>query len=233
MSQNHANDAIDSYFEIERRFNHFLTAVTFKSEHLKVHSPLLAGILLDTGSLVESMLKSAMDNPRYDNTADIAAIRARRYVAAPPYYNVNDSRTVFRPDQFYAKKVWFLSRSDSSFPWHAWMNAAGPHPKWWQSYNHVKHDRFGNMAEAKLGTIMHAMEATFLVLVQTLDFRDTLVSRGMIRSSTLNTQELRAAAIAWEPLHTPAVVVAVSSLFGYKYISHGSRRQAVDVSVFL
>lgn len=151
--QSHAIDALDSFLALEKRFEGFLGAVTFKSEHLKVHSPMLASILLDTGSLVESVLKSGMDNARYDGISNIAQIRTKRYSTTSPYYTINDSRTVFRPDQFYGKKVWFIPRSDSSFPWHAWQSANGSHPKWWTAYNRVKHDRFGNIKEAKLEPI--------------------------------------------------------------------------------
>jgi hypothetical protein len=232
VAQTHALDAIESFLELERRFVQFCSAVTFIPAHSKVHSPTLAGLLLDCGSLSESIFKSAMDNTRYDTTANIAVIRAKRYAITSPYYNINDSRSVFRPDQFYAKKVWYIPRSDSSFPWHAWQQNT-KNPSWRKSYNNVKHDRFGNISQAKLGTVMHAMQATFLSLVQTLDFREDLIKLGIIRSPTLDVAELLASATHWEPLPTNEVVFAKSQVFGYKYKSTGSPRNANDISVFL
>lgn len=232
MAQEHAVDALDSFLALEKRFGDFLDAVTFKSEHLKVHSPMLASILLDTGSLVESVLQSGMDNIRYDGTNAIANIRGKRYSNTRPYYTINDSRTVYRPDQFYAKKVWFLPRSDSSFPWHAWQKANGPHPKWWTAYNKVKHDRFGEIKKAKLGIVMHALEGAFLVLVQCLDFRETLAVRGIIRCRALMLAQLKPIVALWEPLETPETVIARSQFFGYQFLSTGSPRQAVDVGTF-
>lgn len=128
VAKDHAIDALDSFLSLEGRFRDFLRAVTFKKEHLKVHSPMLTSILLDAGSLSESVLKSGMDNARYNSRPNIASIRAKRYTTNPPYYTLNDSRTVYRRDQFYAKKIWFLPRSDSSFPWHSWQKATGSHP---------------------------------------------------------------------------------------------------------
>jgi len=232
MAEEHAIDALDSFLSLERRFGEFLNAVTFKSEHLKVHSPMLTSILLDAGSLVESVLKSGMDNSRYDGIANIATIRGKRYSTSSPYYTVNDSRTIYRSDQFYAKKVWFLPRSDSSFPWHSWQTANGPHPRWWKAYNSVKHDRFGSMKEGKLGTVMHALGGTFLVLAQCLDFRDTLVVRGIIQGPGLKISELKPIASQWEPFQTQTIVFAKSQFFGYKFLSTGSPKQAVDVGVF-
>lgn len=232
MATTHANDAIDSFLELEKRFAHFLSAVTFKTEHLKVHSPLLAGLLLEAGSLSESIFKSAMDNGRYNAQPNIAVIRAKRYSTVPPYYNINDSREVFRADQLYHKRVWFLPRSDRSFPWAAWMKAVPTHPKWWRSYNKVKHGRFDHIADAKLGTVMHALGGAFLVLVQTLDYRATLVERGIIRSRNITAAQLRAVASGWEVLQTPESVIARTELFGYKFLSQGSPRQANDVSIF-
>jgi hypothetical protein len=232
MSQIHALDAIESFLEIEKRFVAFCNVVTFIPAHQKVHSPVLASLLLDCGSLSESIFKSAMDNPRYNGIPGVTAIRAKRYSGTAPYYNINDSRTVFRPDQYYGKKVWYIQRSDSSFPWHAWQQATG-NPSWWKSYNNVKHDRFGNIAQAKLGTVMHAMQATFLVLVQTLDFREDLIKLGIIRSPSLNVAALLANATQWEPLLVQDVVYAKSLAFGYKFKSTGSQGNATDISVFL
>jgi hypothetical protein len=231
MANVHANDAVDSFFELEQRFAEFLSVVTFKSEHLRVHSPFLASVLLDAGSLVESIFKSALDNARYNNIPNIAAIRQRRYNTVPPYYTINDSRAAFRSDWLYARRVWFIPRGDRSFPWSAWMQRAG-HPRWWTSYNRVKHDRFAGIHEAKLGTVMHALGGAFLLLVQTLDFRVTLVDRGIIRSPGLQASVLRPIAAGWEPLATDQVVIARSQFFGYKFQSTGSPQQANDVSVF-
>lgn len=173
-----------------------------------------------------------MDNPRYNGVTDIAAIRGKRYATSSPYYNVNDSRNVFRPDQFYAKKVWYIPRSDSSFPWHAWQQKT-KNPLWWKSYNNVKHDRFGNIGHAKLGTVMHAMQATFLSLVQTLDYREDLIKLGIIRSPTLAVAALLICASNWEPLPTNDLVFAKSQVFGYKFKTNGSLGNATDISVFL
>lgn len=232
MAATHANDAIDSFLELERRLQTFVSVVTFKSDHLKVHSPFLAGLLLDAGSLSESIFKSAMDNPRYNGVPNIAAIRAKRYATTTAYYNISDSRTVFRSDQLYHKRAWYLPRSDRSLPWAAWMKSTAVHPKWWKSYNNVKHDRFGHMKQAKLGTVMHALGGTFLALIQTLDFREALVERGIIRCRNINAATLRGIVNAWEPLQTNETVVARTDLFGYKFLSTGSPKQADDISVF-
>lgn len=88
------------------------------------------------------------------------------------------------------------------------------------------------MKEGKLGTVMHALGGTFLVLAQCLDFRETLVVRGVIRCRRLTTANLKSLAQAWEPLNTPHEVYARTELFGYKYLSTGSPKQAVDVSIF-
>lgn len=232
MANDHAMDALDSFLSLEKRFGEFLNAVTFKSEHLRVHSPMLTSILIDTGSLVESVLKSGMDNARYNGIGNIGVIRGKRYSTTQPYYTINDSRAVYRSDQFYGKKVWFLPRSDSSFPWHAWQRANGPHPKWWKAYNAVKHDRFGKMKEGKLGIVMHALGGAFLALVQCLDFRETLIVRGIIRSDALTTAQLKPVAAQWEPLATGGIVYARSQYFGYKYLTTGNPKQAVDVGVF-
>jgi hypothetical protein len=46
---------------------------------------------------------------------------------------------------------------------------------WWHAYNKVNTLASKTPSKAKLGTVMHAMKALFLVIVQTVDFRETLV----------------------------------------------------------
>ncbi len=233
MAVAHADIAIDSFRELETRLAAFLRAVPFNSRHQRVHSPLLASLLLDCCSLIESVLKSAMDNVRYNGAANIAQLRNMRYADHPPYLNINHLRTVFRPDSFYTKQVWLLSQGDVSIPWYLWRTAQVSHPRWWRAYNDVKHARFNNESHATLGATVHAMEALFLVLVQCLDYRARLVERGLIRARGISTAQLSAAVIVWEPLPTGAVVIAVSELFAYKFKSNGSPNQAAELAEFL
>jgi hypothetical protein len=232
MAAIHADTALESFYEIEHRFGDVLRAVPFDAAHSKVYSPLLASLLLDACSLTESILKSSMDHARYNGVHNIAQHRTRRYATAPPHLNANDLRSVFRSDQFYAKRVWFLPRADPSFPWYAWRKANGT-PKWWTAYNRVKHNRLGNASSATFHQTGHALQGTFLALIQCLDFRDRLVERGVIRSRGLNVVALRPIATAWEPLLTPGAVVAASRLFGYRFTSTGFPAQAIDAHDFL
>ncbi len=234
MASHHADTAIESFLELERRLEHFTRTIPFAPEHLRVHSPLLASLLLDACSLIETVLKSAMDNSRYDAVANIAQLRARRYAAAPPFLNINDLRVVFRADMLYAKPVWYLPHGSSSFPWYVWRQANG-NPSWWKTYNEVKHSRFENSRFASLGTTTHAMKALFLVLVQTLDYRERLVDRGMIRRDKRTINNLKADVAQWETTQDNwnTLIVATSSLFGYRFLHQAHPAHAKDASVFL
>ncbi len=80
---------------------------------------------------------------------------------------------------------------------------------------------------------MHAMKALFLVIVQTLDFRETLVMRGIIRSRGMTVAALRPIAAVWEQLVTPGTVIGATPLFGYKFLSADGIGHAEDTSYFL
>lgn len=82
MAIEHADTAVESFRELELRLTEFLRAVPFEPAHHRVFSPVLASLLLDACSLAESILKSTMDNARYNGVANIAQHRARRYAAA-------------------------------------------------------------------------------------------------------------------------------------------------------
>ncbi|MCW5664632.1 MAG: hypothetical protein KIT35_12410 [Piscinibacter sp.] len=234
MAADHADTALEGFLELERRFQNFTRTIPVATEHLRVHSPVLASILLDACSLTETSLKSAMDNARYNNIPNIAQHRARRYAAAPPHLNINDLRTVFRSDMLYSKPVWYLPHGSASYPWYVWRRPNG-HPAWWTAYNTVKHSRFEQARSATLGTTMHAMKALFLVLVQTLDFRERLVERGVIHRERRTIANLKADVAQWEVIqdgwNTP--IVARSSLFGYRFLSQMNSTHAQDASEFL
>ena len=234
MSVDHADNAIESFLELERRFEDFVRAVPIAPEHNRVHSPLLASILLDTCSLIETVLKSTMENARYNGIQNIANIRGMRHSQNPPYLNIGHLKTVFRPDMFYGKPVWYLPRGESSFPWYLWRNQNG-HPRWWDEYNSVKHSRFENASKATLLTTLHALKGLFLVLVQSLEFRDRLVERGVVRAKDLRMQQLRAYVQSWEPFHVAwqNPIVATTKLFGYKFLTDGSPNRASDPTIFL
>jgi hypothetical protein len=163
MATEHANVAIESFLDLERRLEAFVRAVPIAPEHTRVHSPLLGSILLDACSLLESVLKSSMDNARYNGVVDIANIRAMRYSDRPPFLNIGHLRTVFKADMFYSKPVWYLPKGETSRPWYVWRNQTGQ-PKWWDSYNDLKHSRFQNASKATLLTTLHALKGVFLAL---------------------------------------------------------------------
>lgn len=232
MAGEDARDAIESFLNLEERLAAFCRIVPFVSAHYRVHSPTLASMLLDCGSLSESIFKSTMDHSHYDARPGVVVARTRRAATAPPYYNIADSRRVFRSDQLYNKSVWYIPRSDSSMPWHAWQRQTG-NPAWWGAYNSVKHSRFANQSKATLSTVMHATGATFLQLVCSLDYRDELINQGVIRSSAMDVASLKATLVGMEPFTSPSVIIARSGVFGYKYRTSGSPGYAKDISAFL
>lgn len=233
MAVGHADVAIESFLELENRLADFVRAVPLDAAHLRTYSPVLASLLLDSCSFIEATLKSTMDNARYDAIPGIAAIRAKRVAVAPPYLTINDLRTVFRADAFYLKRVWFLPRAQGSFPWYEWRRPAVRHPAWWRAYNSVKHDQFENATDARYGDTVHSLEAAFLVLVQSLEFRRRLVERGIVRCRTIGAAALIPIASHWEQLPTPEIVVATTRLFGFKFRTNGSPTFASDISMFI
>jgi hypothetical protein len=231
-----ADIALEGFLDLERRFESFVRVVPVAPEHNSVYSPALTSILLDTCSMVETVLKSSMDNARYNTINNITAIRAKRYTQNWPYLNINDLRAVFKADTFYAKPVWYLPRNQRSFPWYAWRKTHG-HPKWWDAYNSVKHSRFQQVKKASLLTTLHALKGLFLALVQSPEFRLGLINRGVIRcnGTGLGIQHLQQHVVLWEPIQVAwlAPVTARSELFGYKFLTSGSPLHATDPTIFL
>lgn len=234
MATEHADIAIESFLDLERRFEAFVRAVPITPEHNRVHSPILGSILLDACSLLESVLKSSMDNARYNGINNIANIRAMRYANSPPFLNIGHLRTVFKADMLYSKPVWYLPKGETSRPWYVWRNQTGQ-PSWWHAYNALKHSRFQNASQATLLTTLHALKGVFLALVQSLDYRPRLIDRGLLRCSGIGIQYVRTHVVQWEPIPVAwqAPIVIRTTLFGYKYLATGSPAHATDPTIFL
>jgi len=107
------------------------------------------------------------------------------------------------------------------------------HPAWWKAYNDTKHNRFGNATQATMGTTLHAVKGAFLALITSLEFRTRLCERGIIRSKGLTHAQLKIAASGWEQIASPGLIVAVTPLLGYKFLTTGHPDAATDSSVFL
>lgn len=208
-----------SYTTVEDDFINYLDYVPWTHDHRKVWSPKLANLLLNTGSLIDSIFRSYLNRPTVDLGEDIDKIRGKRNP------NINDFQKVY--ENVYScsnREVHLLSTEEKLTPWSNWQKQNSP-PDWWTAYNHVKHNRFENKTEANLENTLYALSGLFLVCVLLKEFRLYLVDIGIIKwrwQLKVDETHLKDIMKENEPVPSPLFpIIAKSKLFGYVVRSTG------------
>ena len=211
-----------SYTTVEDDFINYLDYVPWTHDHRKVWSPKLANLLLNAGSLIDSILRSYLNNPTVDLVEDIDKIRGKR----EQDININDFQKVYeKVYSFSNREVYLLSTEEKLTPWSNWQNQ-NSHPDWWTASNKVKHNRFENKTEANLENTLYALSGLFLVCVLLKEFRRYLVDIGIIKQSgwhaKVDETHLKDIMKENEPVPEPLFpIIAKSKLFGYVVRSTG------------
>ncbi|MGB2841414.1 MAG: hypothetical protein WBC40_02870 [Halobacteriota archaeon] len=204
-----------SYTTVEDDFINYLDYVPWTHDHRKVWSPKLANLLLNTGSLIDSIFRSYLNRPTVDLGEDIDKIRGKRNP------NINDFQKVYENVySFSNREVYLLSTEEKLTPWSNWQKQNSP-PDWWTAYNHVKHNRFENKTEANLENTLYALSGLFLVCVLLKEFRSILVDIGIIKGNHLAKGYLRSLLKKDERIDEAEPIIAKSKIFGYVFRTEG------------
>lgn len=163
---------IAAYNRVERELEDFLGSIPLEPAHLTVWSPILASIILEAGSELDSLWK--------------LQLRASGSESA--------NATIKEHFEQFGKcmvKKWLVVWSDegqkiSPFaPWDAISTFDKAHYEplpWWQAYNALKHDRWENKREATIKNAVLAIGGLFLAIVHSPIMEDALLESGWIHT---------------------------------------------------
>lgn len=206
-----------SYTSVEDDFIDYLNYVPWTQAHKGVWSPELAKLLLNIGSLIDSILRSYLNNPTVDSVEDIDKIRRKR----EQDINISDFQKVYeKVYSFSNREVYLLSTEEKLMPWSNWQNQ-NSRPDWWIAYNDVKHNRFENKTKATLENTLYALSGLFLVCVLLKEFRPNLVDMGIIRGGNFDKDHLELELREDEPIDIEEPTIAKSKLFKYNFWIQG------------
>ena len=206
--------AWSSYTSVEDDFIDYLNYVPWTHGHKKVWSPKLANLLLNIGSLIDSIFRSYLDSPTVDLVEDIDKIRGKRNP------NINDFQKVYeKVYSFSNREVYLLSTEGKITPLSNWKNQKSP--DWWTAYNQVKHNRFENKTEATLEKTLYALSGLFLVCVLLKEFRPNLVDIEIIKGGSFDKDHLELVLREDEPIDEVEPIIAKSKLFKYTFLISG------------
>ncbi len=204
------NTAIEQYTNLEEEFIRYLRYVPLDENHFTVWSLVLGDLLNNTGSVIDSFLKNAINSDQFDHIQNIEKMREDHNMTSyrrifDNYYNIHD------------KGIFENKTLSKITPFSSWGNDKSP--DWWKDYTDLKHDRFTNQKKATFKTTLEALGGLFLLNVIHLETRMILFRDGFIHApKPLDHSRFREIVSKIEPLdniHRP--IFAKSRLFGYVF----------------
>ena len=201
------------YINLENEFLEFLKYVPLEKDHYKVWSPFLGNMLNNTGSVIDSFLKTSLFSDTFDDIDDVQD--ARKRFESNIKLDMNIYRSVFEKKYDLSKKKIFDLKTYSPFlPFSAWEKEKSLN--WWADYTNYKHDQFTNRHKASLRTTLDALGGLFLLNVIHLETRMILFREGFIQStSPLFGESVLEIIVNLEPFKSHNKIRAKSRLFGY------------------
>ena len=199
---------VAAYERTERRLDEFLAVLPLQSAHLQVWSPVLASVVLEVGSRLDSLWKLQLRAMRrMDGRAKI-----------PDYFRAFGSVVADR---------WLVLWADEGQkvnPFAPWQQVSSgqktkyaPLP-WWQAYNHLKHDRWKHKEKATVRNAVLAVGGLFLAIIHC-----PMMGEALQESRWLHTDwnpEIVAANINDDSTFDGTQASFESSLFSYA-VAHG------------
>lgn len=153
------------YQDLERQFQDFLEYVPYMSGNETVYSFKLLNLLLSIGGNVDSAFKEMARYPEFSEIDDCKEIlmKVEKKETVPitlplkafeTIYKLSEKTVTFKLSPESEKVMPFKPRSDRA-----------QSPKWWKTYNDVKHDVGVNIKEASLRNVRDALAGAFLLNV--------------------------------------------------------------------
>jgi len=161
------------WFELlEERLLDFLWRVPLESANRGVHSPQLAGIILEAGGLLDSVLREISPDP----SSVGGKPRPRGELDMTDYQDFYGTRWDLPNFRSYV----LVSPPQVRCPFEEW--GRGQHLSWWADYNKIKHNRISNHRKATLDTTLNTLCALHQILSLAPEFAEAVLRRHWAKS---------------------------------------------------
>jgi hypothetical protein len=164
--------SVVQWFELlEDRLLDFIRIVPLCTENLTVHSPHLAGIILEAGGLLDSVLREIAPEPE-----DPKSEEWRGNLDMADYEGLYRDRFGLPELRSYI----LVSPPQVRCPFAVW--GQGEHLTWWAMYNRIKHNRIRHLREATLDVAVDAMCALHQILARAPNVSEAVLRRHWFKS---------------------------------------------------
>ncbi|BBD08369.1 hypothetical protein [Desulfovibrio ferrophilus] len=152
----------ESFFAIENDLLQFSRYVDFSEGNLQVFSYELARLLLIIGSEVDIAFKVLCK--KLCGESEFKGISQYKKCLLSRDLWIDDDNRLFNPQSPLDEtdKVYMPRHHLTLFPWAGF--SLDDSPKWWKSYNAVKHDRLSSSDAASLKNVLLASSALFYIV---------------------------------------------------------------------
>jgi hypothetical protein len=180
MDQFVANEVLRWYERLERSVLEFGERVPLTTENETLKAPILASVLIDACSLLDSMFRDMTPDPVSVNGKS----KSRRDCNIVDFASLH-SDPLNLPN---TRSVVLVSPPRYRAPFEGWktlnMNQGYTSLPWWQAYTDVKHDCLSNLDKATVGSTLDALCALNQTIARRLDMIRIVMRHGWFPSGT-------------------------------------------------
>ena len=173
MNDSDGNHILEWFIELEERLVGLMQYVPYDSETEDVPLPRASGIILEAGSLVDTVFRETMVSDKDRGELSMRDFR--------PYFeeklNLSNLRSVlfqWPPRYVTPFAAWTASADETS-----------QRLEWWDAYTDMKHSRVGSLPYATLGNAVETLCALHQVMSQSSFFWQPLLRKDMLTSFNL------------------------------------------------
>lgn len=178
MDQYVADQVLCWYERLERSVLEFGEHVTLTSENETLKAPVLASILIDACSLVDSMFRDMTPVSGSVN----GKTKSNRECDIVDFARLHSQRLELPNTQ----SVVLVSPPRYRVPFEKWKDLTASHAyvplPWWQAYTSLKHDCLSNLNQATVGFTLDALCALNQIIARRLDMVRIVMRHGWFPS---------------------------------------------------
>ncbi len=166
---------IFSYEAQEKMLLDFLQYVPYDEINKDTHSPLLENIIINAGSLIDSLFRNWSPKEHIRSTGKKVSRRD---------LNMRDFQMIYDTKYNFSEKNVFVYLTPPRIisPYEIWSKTKVKKSDWWRDYNEIKHDRVKNRDKATFETALQVLCGLFFLISQ-----NEKMTKALLRHKWLGT----------------------------------------------
>ena len=180
MDDRSSDLVIQLFLNLEKRLSTFIKYLPFNKENKFVVLPLLSSIIVEAGSLIDTILREEYSTPP-KSKKDL---------------NIKDFEAHYENRFLFSKKrtILFIYPPSYLIPFYNWIDGKDNNNttlSWWQNYNKLKHSRFENIELSTYETAINVVCALHQIISQLPAFVSPMIRHNMISCGSFGIDDVK------------------------------------------